>query len=61
MSIHLAIALTAPWIAPYSPTELDPANLFGAPSWTHPFGADQYGRDVFSRVLLGGRLALSVS
>lgn len=61
VSIHLAIALAAPWIAPYSPTELDPANLFGAPSWAHPFGADQYGRDVFSRVLLGGRLALSVS
>lgn len=61
LSIHLVIALISPWIAPYSPTALAPDNLFGAPSWAHPFGADQYGRDVLTRVLLGGRLALVVS
>ncbi len=61
LSIHLLIALLSPWIAPYSATALDPANLYGAPSWTHPFGADQYGRDILTRVMLGGRLALMIS
>jgi len=61
LSIHLLVALISPWIAPYSATALDPANLYGAPSWGHPFGADQYGRDVLTRVMLGGRLALMIS
>ena len=61
LTLHLLLALISPWLVPYSPTALDPANLFGAPSWAHPFGADQYGRDILMRVLLGGRLALLVS
>lgn len=59
--LHVTVAVTAPWLAPYSPTALDPEHLFAPPSWLHPFGTDQYGRDMLTRVLLGGRLALVVA
>lgn len=59
--VHVTVAVVAPWLAPYSPTALDPDHLFAPPSWLHPFGTDQYGRDVLTRVLLGGRLALVVA
>jgi peptide/nickel transport system permease protein len=54
-------AALAPWIAPYEPNALDvPARLQG-PSFTHLLGTDNLGRDVFSRVLYGGRIALVVA
>ena len=61
LSIHLVIALIAPWIVPYSPTALDPESLFAPPSQAHLFGADQYGRDILTRVALGGRVTLTLS
>jgi len=57
----LLIALLAPVLAPYDPTAVDvPARLQG-PSLAHPFGTDRYGRDLFSRVLYGARIALQVA
>lgn len=58
-SIALA-SLLAPWITPYDPnkTNLD-ARLQG-PSAAHPFGTDELGRDLFTRVLYGGRVSLAV-
>ena len=54
-------AVLAPWIAPYEPNALDvPARLQG-PSVAHPLGTDNLGRDVLSRVLYGGRIALAVA
>jgi peptide/nickel transport system permease protein len=54
-------AVVAPWIAPYEPNALDvPARLQG-PSLAHLLGTDNLGRDVFSRVLYGGRIALVVA
>jgi peptide/nickel transport system permease protein len=54
-------AALAPWIAPYDPNALDvPARLQG-PSLAHLLGTDNLGRDVFSRVLYGGRIALGVA
>jgi peptide/nickel transport system permease protein len=54
-------AALAPWIAPYDPNALDvPARLQG-PSLTHLLGTDNLGRDVLSRVLYGGRIALGVA
>lgn len=56
-----ASAIFAPWIAPYDPNALDiPARLSG-PSLEHLAGTDQLGRDTFSRVLYGGRVALKVA
>jgi peptide/nickel transport system permease protein len=54
----LALTILAPMISPYDPTDQDLSNALSSPSLEHLFGADQYGRDVFSRVLYGTRDAL---
>jgi peptide/nickel transport system permease protein len=59
--LFFASAIFAPWIAPYDPNALDiPARMQG-PSWAHLAGTDQLGRDTFSRVLYGGRVALKIA
>lgn len=52
------ISLFAPQIAPYEPLQQDIVNRLQGPSTNHLFGTDQLGRDIFSRVLYGGRLSL---
>lgn len=54
------IALTAPIISPADPNEVAPREALQAPSTAHPFGTDQYGRDVLSRVIYGTRISLLV-
>ena len=56
------IAVLAPLLAPYDPTaQPDIVGLRGrAPSLAHPFGTDLFSRDVFSRVLHGARVSLSI-
>jgi peptide/nickel transport system permease protein len=56
-------AALAPWLAPYSPTaQPDIVGLKGQPpSLRHLFGTDQYSRDLFSRVLYGARISLTVA
>lgn len=56
----LAISLGGA-LMPYSPTEMDFLNLLAPPSIIHPFGTDSFGRDVLTRVLLGGRISLGIS
>lgn len=56
----VAAALGAPWVAPYDPAAPDYDSLLAGPSWAHLFGTDGYGRDIFSRVVWGGRISLSV-
>ena len=56
----LLLALAAPWIASHEPLSMTSADRFVAPSLTYPLGTDAYGRDIFSRVLHGGRIAFSV-
>lgn len=51
-------AIAAPALTPYEPVKMSPADRLQAPSAEHPFGTDQLGRDVLSRVLHGGRLSL---
>ncbi len=48
-------------IAPYDPLGMDFGALFAPPSWAHPFGTDEFGRDIFSRVLYGARISLQVA
>lgn len=48
-------------LAPYDPNAIDVVNKFASPSWDHWLGTDQLGRDVLSRVLFGGRVALVVA
>jgi peptide/nickel transport system permease protein len=47
-------------VAPYDPLALDFANILAAPTAEHWFGTDNFGRDIFSRVLHGGRTALVI-
>jgi peptide/nickel transport system permease protein len=56
-------AILGPWIAPYDPLTTDAAHTLARPSWAHPFGTDQLGRDILSRVIVATRLdfALCVS
>jgi peptide/nickel transport system permease protein len=54
-------ALLAPWLAPYDPTRIMAGPRLAPPSFEHWLGTDQIGRDVFSRVLVGGRIALQVA
>lgn len=56
-----ASALLAPLIAPYNPLALDPAQRLAPPSLDHLLGTDQLGRDLLSRVLYGGRVALQIA
>jgi len=48
-------------IAPYAPSAIDVKARLASPSWDHLLGTDQLGRDVFSRVLFGGQIALQVA
>jgi len=54
------VALAAPLLAPFDPYALDYQNALQSPSWAHPFGTDNLGRDVFSRVVYGARIDLRV-
>lgn len=54
----LLLLAFGPSIAPHSPTDFDPANILSEPTLGFPFGTDEYGRDVLSRVLWGARPTL---
>ena len=60
LTLIVAISLFAPYIAPYDPLEVDIRNTLQAPNSEHWFGTDDLGRDVFSRVVWGGRITLGV-
>jgi ABC-type dipeptide/oligopeptide/nickel transport system permease subunit len=53
-------AIFAPLIAPFDPTATRVCPRLSAPSTTHLFGCDLFGRDVFSRIVHGGRYSISV-
>lgn len=55
----LMAALFAPFVAPYNPLEQS-SDFLIAPSRAHLFGTDELGRDIFSRVIFGARISLSV-
>lgn len=55
-----ASAIFAPYVAPYDPNRIDLDAMYQPPSPTHPFGTDELGRDMLSRVIYGGRVSLTV-
>ena len=57
-TVWVLISIFAPLVAPYAPLSQDIVSRLQAPSLDHWFGTDQLGRDIFSRVLYGGRLSL---
>jgi peptide/nickel transport system permease protein len=56
----LVLASTFAFASPYSPTEQEPSNKFQTSSMEHWFGTDELGRDIFTRILYGGRVSLAV-
>lgn len=59
--IIVFMSIFAPLLTQYDPTDQDLSNRLQFPSWEHPLGTDVLGRDVFSRILFGGRQALIIS
>ncbi|WP_436893004.1 ABC transporter permease [Siccibacter turicensis] len=56
----LIVAVFAPWIAPYHPLVQDLNNTLQPPDATHWFGTDEFGRDIFSRLVYGSRITLYI-
>ena len=61
VTVILSAAILASLLAPYDPLEVNVYNRLAGPSWQHWLGTDQLGRDVLSRVLFGGQIALKVA
>lgn len=60
MALFLLVALLAPWLAPHDPLEQELYNRLASPSLEHPFGTDDFGRDILSRVIYGTRISLRI-
>ena len=58
--VLVLLSLLAPLVVPFSPLEMNRGDEFAPPSARYIFGTDQFGRDIFSRVLYGGRISLLV-
>jgi peptide/nickel transport system permease protein len=58
--LMLVAAAFAKWVAPYDPLAVDYGGILTPPSWQHILGTDNFGRDVFSRIVHGSQTALSV-
>ena len=58
--LYFVLAVAAYWISPFHPEEIDFAAMLTGPNREHLMGTDQYGRDVFSRLVYGARTAMAV-
>ncbi len=59
--VFVLAALLAPYISPYDPIAQNADIRLLGPSWAHPFGTDNFGRDVLSRVIWGVRIDLQIA
>ena len=60
IAVLVLTAIFAGALAPYDPLDARPDIRLQAPSWAHPFGTDDIGRDVLSRIIYGARISLWV-
>lgn len=60
IAVVVVLAAVGPFITPYNPTAFAVRFRFDPPSLLHPFGTDEFGRDVFSRVLAGAHYSLAI-
>jgi len=58
---HILLAFLSPYLAPYDYKAIDPSLMLQAPSSDYWFGTDSLGRDVFTRTIMGGRTALTIT
>ena len=56
----MLFCLIWPIVSPYDPNEIDFANKNAPPSLEHPFGTDNFGRDLMTRAALGGRVSIGI-
>ena len=61
LMIHLLVAITGPFWAPYGFSQMGTGRPLSGMSWAHPFGVDQLGRDIFSRVVHGSHIVILLS
>ena len=61
LAVHAAVAVLGPWLAPYGLSQMGTGIPLSGMSWAHPFGVDQLGRDIFSRVIHGSHIVLLLS
>lgn len=59
-SVIVLASIFAPLLTPYDPNKINLRDMLQAPSWEHWFGTDRTGRDLFARVLYGGRISILV-
>jgi peptide/nickel transport system permease protein len=60
MIIFILASIFAPFISPYDPEKIELTNRLEPPSFKHIMGTDELGRDLFTRILYGGRVSLSI-
>ncbi|MCC8101617.1 MAG: ABC transporter permease [Clostridiales bacterium] len=60
IALIIILSILSPYIIKYDYSTMDLANKCAAPSWEHPFGCDEMGRDILVRVLYGARYTLSI-
>jgi len=61
LAVLAVAAVFGPLITPHDPTAIDPLQALKPPSLAHPFGTDNLGRDLLSRVIAGARVSLSLA
>ena len=61
LGLLVVCAIFGPAIVPYDPLASDTSATLQAPTWRHPFGTDQLGRDILSRVVVAARLDLAIA
>ena len=59
LGVFVLMAVFAPYLAPYNPLQQHLPQKFAGPSLAHPFGQDELGRDILSRVIYGARISLT--
>lgn len=60
LAVIAALAVGGIWLTPYDPTAFAVRLRLAPPAWAHPFGTDEFGRDVLSRVMAGAHLSLAI-
>jgi peptide/nickel transport system permease protein len=60
LALVAVVALLSPWIAPHDPTRLTPSLRLRPPDGVNWLGTDAFGRDLFSRIMVGARMSLAI-
>lgn len=61
VTVIVFCAITAPWIAPYDPNAINPVDRLTPPNSTYFLGTDDFGRDIFSRLLYGASISIQIA